>query len=154
MKVAPAGPTTSGIVTATPSGFSDPDGDALTYQYQWKVNGTAIAGATGETFDLSVAGHGDRGDVVSVDVTARDPKGHVSTGVNDSVTVVNIAPVEGSVAISSVLAAGRDRADRHPGRFSDADGDELTYTLHVVPQRRGDRRRDDQHAAGVGLRRG
>ena len=55
-------------MTATPSGFSDPDGDALTYQYQWKVNGKAVAGATGKTFDLAPAGHGDAGDVISVDV--------------------------------------------------------------------------------------
>jgi len=48
-------------VTATPSGFSDPDGSALTYRYQWSRNGAAIAGATTSTLDLSVAGRGDRG---------------------------------------------------------------------------------------------
>ena len=128
VKVAPAGPTTNGTVTATPSGFSDPDDDALTYGYQWNVNGTAIAGATGESFDLSAAGHGDRGDVVSVDVTARDPKGHVSTGVNDSVTVGNIAPVKGSVAIDPSSPLAGTALTATPAGFSDADGDELTYT--------------------------
>ena len=59
VKVTPTSPTTGAALTATPSGFSDPDGDELTYQYQWKVNGTPIAGATDKTFDLSQAGHGD-----------------------------------------------------------------------------------------------
>ncbi len=87
VKITPAAPRTNDVVTASPSGFSDPDGDALTYQYQWKVNGKLIAGATGKTFDLSVAGHGDAGDAVSVDVSARDPKGLMTTGVSDRVMV-------------------------------------------------------------------
>jgi peptidoglycan/xylan/chitin deacetylase (PgdA/CDA1 family) len=91
VKITPAAPTTSDTVTANPSAFSDPDGDALTYQYQWKVNGVAIAGAGGQTFDLSPAGHGDSGDTITVDVSARDPKGHTSTGVSESVTIGSTA---------------------------------------------------------------
>ena len=87
VKITPAAPTTNDTVTADPSGFSDPDGDALTYRYQWKVNGEPIAGANAKSFDLSVAGHGDAGDVVAVDVSARDPKGLATTGVSDQVTV-------------------------------------------------------------------
>jgi peptidoglycan/xylan/chitin deacetylase (PgdA/CDA1 family) len=86
VKVTPTSPTTATTLTAAPTGFSDPDGDVLTYHYQWKVNGTAIAGATGSTFALSAA---KPGDVVSVDVTASDPAGHVSTGVSDSITVAS-----------------------------------------------------------------
>lgn len=85
--ITPADPTTSDTVVANASGFADPDGDALTYQYQWRVNGLAIAGATGQTFDLAPAGHGEAGDRIAVDVSARDPKGHVSTGVSVSVTI-------------------------------------------------------------------
>jgi peptidoglycan/xylan/chitin deacetylase (PgdA/CDA1 family) len=87
VKITPAAPSTSDNLTANTGGFADPDGDALTYQYQWKVNGTAIAGATGSAFNLSPAGHGDAGDRIAVDVSARDPQGHVSSGVSDSVTI-------------------------------------------------------------------
>ena len=66
--------------------------------------------------------------MVSVDVTARDPKGHVSTGVNDSVTVVNVAPVEGSVAIAPSSPLAGTALTATPAGFSDADGDELTYS--------------------------
>ena len=79
MKITPTDPDTNDTVTADPSGFSDPDGDALTYRYQWKVNGEPIAGANAKSLDLSVAGHGDAGDVVAVDVSARDPKGLATT---------------------------------------------------------------------------
>jgi len=87
VKISPTAPTTNATLTANPSGFTDPDKDALTYTYTWKVNGVAIAGATGSTFDLSQAGHGDAGDTITVDVTARDPAGHVTTGVSDSVKI-------------------------------------------------------------------
>ena len=81
-------PTTNDTVTADPSGFSDPDGDALTYQYQWKVNGDADRRRRPRRRSISPRPDtATRGDVVAVDVSARDPKGHVSTGVSDSVTV-------------------------------------------------------------------
>lgn len=95
VRITPAAPTTSETLTAMPSGFSDVDGDELTYRHQWKVNGVAIAGATGERLDLSQVGHGDAGDVITVDVSARDPKGHASTGVSDSVTIANLSPSSG-----------------------------------------------------------
>jgi hypothetical protein len=95
VRITPAAPTTSETLTATPSGFSDVDGDELTYRHRWKVNGVAIAGATGESLDLSQVGHGDAGDVITVDVSARDPKGHASTGVSDSVTIANLSPSSG-----------------------------------------------------------
>ena len=37
-------------LTATPAGFTDVDGDALTYHYQWSLNGKAIDGATAATY--------------------------------------------------------------------------------------------------------
>ena len=50
----PRSPKTNRPVTATPSGFSDPDGDPITYHYQWFRNGTAIAGATTSTLNLAL----------------------------------------------------------------------------------------------------
>ena len=60
--------------------------------------------------------------------TARDPKGHVSTGVNDSVSVVNTAPVDGSVAIDPSSPLTGTALTATPAGFSDADADGLTYT--------------------------
>jgi peptidoglycan/xylan/chitin deacetylase (PgdA/CDA1 family) len=139
--IIPTGPATGATLTATPSGFSDPNNDALTYQYQWKVNGAPIAGATDPTFDLSAPGHGDHGDAVSVDVTAKDPGGRTSAGVSDSVTVADTAPVNGAVTITPASPTDGATLTATPGGFSDADGDALTYSYGWF--------RNDQPIAGA-----
>ena len=77
--VKPTAPSTDDIVSAVPSGFADADGDAVSYQYQWFRNGTAISGATGRTLNLADPGNGDAGDMVAVDVTALDGNGGTSS---------------------------------------------------------------------------
>ena len=73
--LAPASPDTNAIVTATAT-RSDADADAVSLHYVWKVNGTTRrttdTTALTDTFDLSVAGNGDAGDTVSVEVTPND----------------------------------------------------------------------------------
>ncbi len=59
--ITPSAPRTSQTVTATPSGFTDADGDPLTYRYQWLRNGTEIAGATTSSLNLDDAGSGGQG---------------------------------------------------------------------------------------------
>ena len=87
LSLTPAAPTTHETVTVTPAGFTDPDGDAVTYHYQWLVNGQAVAGATGASLDLAKAGNGDAGDTLTVKVHATDPDGNASTTTETSVTV-------------------------------------------------------------------
>ncbi|MEN6451761.1 MAG: SdrD B-like domain-containing protein, partial [Thermoguttaceae bacterium] len=70
---------------------SDADGDAVTLTFVWRVNGVVArtftsATALTDTFDLSVAGNGDPGDVVTVEVTPSD--GFVTgTPATDTATV-------------------------------------------------------------------
>ena len=85
------------------AGFSDADGDAVSYTYQWFRNGTAISGATGRTLDLAEAGNGDAGDTVAVDVTALDGSGGTSATVRGSQTV-------GSGASHAVASYGFEEA--------------------------------------------
>src|SRR2546422_10152496 len=59
-------PKTNDTVTATAT-KADADGDAVTLTYVWKVNGvtkktTAGSSSLTDTFDLSVAGNGNKGD--------------------------------------------------------------------------------------------
>ncbi len=92
--ITPASPATTDTLTATPSGFSDPDGDTLTYTYTWKRNGTAISGQTSPTLNLATAGNGDKSDGITVDVQASD--GDVqSDPATDSVTVTTAPPPPG-----------------------------------------------------------
>ena len=81
----PRRPTTRSPRRST--GFTDADGDALTYRYQWFRNGTAIPEATGRTLDLSQPGNGDLNDVIAVDVTALDGAGGTSATTRGSTTI-------------------------------------------------------------------
>jgi hypothetical protein len=126
--MSPSSPKTNQTVTATPSGFRDPDGDPLTYHYQWYRNGTAISGATSSTLDLSVAGQGDRGDTIRVDVYATDNKSAASDTINGSVTVADTAPTAGTVSIKPTSPATDDTVTAVPTGYADVDGDALTYT--------------------------
>jgi len=127
VNITPAQPTTNATVTATPTGFTDPNGSALSYSYQWLVNGTPIPGATGATFDLSQPGHGDHGDKVEVDVKATNSQGYASTGVSDVVTVADTPPTSGSVTITPTAPTAGTTLTATPSGFADADGDALTY---------------------------
>ena len=44
VSLSPASPQHGATVTATPTGFTDADGDMLAYHYQWSLNGTAGGG--------------------------------------------------------------------------------------------------------------
>ena len=125
--VAPPAPKTNQTLTATPSGFSDPDGDALTYKYRWLRNGAAITGATGATLDLSVAGNGDRGDTVRVEVSAADPGGRTSDPAAATVTVGNTAPTAGTVSVRPNAPSTDDIVSAVPSGYADADGDAVSY---------------------------
>lgn len=90
--VSPTTPRTNDTVAATVRAH-DPDGDALTYTYQWTRNGTDISGATGTSLDLSVAGNGNRGDMIAVRVTASDGSLTSVPLTSTVVVVANSAPV-------------------------------------------------------------
>jgi hypothetical protein len=125
--ISPTGPTTAATVTATPTGFTDADNDPLAYHYQWSVNGHAIAGATGQTFDLSQPGHGDVGDVVRVDVTATDGDGATSATAGDQITVANSAPTAGTVAITPASPGKTAILTAAVSGYGHLDSDPVTY---------------------------
>ena len=92
--ITPDTASTEDTLTANPSGFTDPDGDDLAYSYVWYKNAAVISGVTGATLDLSVAGNGDKNDVMAVSVTASD--GAATSGAaTDNLTVSGSPPVAG-----------------------------------------------------------
>ena len=99
VSITPSSPLTNDVLTANVAGH-DIDGDAVTYAYQWFQNGVAIDGATGAILDLSVAGNGDRGDQISVQVTPTDGEMDGAAVGSGKVTVGDTAPVIDSVAIA------------------------------------------------------
>lgn len=115
-------PTENDTISVTLGVTTDADGDALTYGYDWYVNGTLVSTST----TLS-ANRFAKGDSIYVAVTPYD--GSVFGAAVASATAVgtNTAPTMSSVALSpsavytnSTLTASVSAAD--------LDGDSITYT--------------------------
>ena len=123
--IAPTSPDTDDVLTATPAA-QDPDGDPLTYSYQWTKNGTDIAGAMGATLDLALSGNGDRGDAIAVRVTASDGSATSAPLTSASVTVINSAPSV-SVTLTPIKPSHKDMLTADV-TVSDADLDSVTLT--------------------------
>jgi hypothetical protein len=121
--ITPTSPHTNDLLTATVTGH-DPDGDPVTYSYQWTRNGTAISGATGSTLNLATAGNGDKGDVIGVNVTPND--GTVNGAVANAastITVLDTAPTA-TVSITGTPSTGNTLTAH--ATDADVDGDAVT----------------------------
>jgi len=127
-------PRTNDILTATAT-KNDPDGDAVSLTFVWKVNGVtkrtfSSSSALSDTFDLSVAGNGSKGDAVTVDVTPNDGL-FDGTAAADSATIVNSAPSatvslnDHSPRTNDTLTATATKAD------ADVDAVSLTFVWKV-----------------------
>jgi hypothetical protein len=118
--------------TATPS-FSDPDNDPLTLHYAWTKNGIAVGGDSATLARQKVV----KNEEILVTVTVSD--GVASSSATDQVIVSNTAPSAGTVKISPArVSPGTYTFTATPARFTDKDGDELSYhyswTLNDSPE--------------------
>ena len=83
---------------------TDPDltrgaGAPVSYTYEWSRYGAIFAGATTSSFDLSVPGNGDRGDVITVRVTASD--GQQTSSATASVVIAD-TPAQATLDLSNL----------------------------------------------------
>lgn len=119
--ISPSEPREADTLTCTPSGFEDPDGDPEAWTYVWSIDGTVVsteATVTGAVFD--------RDDVVTCAATPFDGQ-ESGEPVVASVTVLNTAPVLGSVSLPGSAHEGDTLAVALDGAI-DADGDAIAYT--------------------------
>ncbi|HEX7124977.1 MAG TPA: putative Ig domain-containing protein [Thermodesulfobacteriota bacterium] len=102
----------------------DPDGDPVTYAYEWLVNGEP-AGETGERLSLATFAPGDR---VAVRVTAFDAEGPGETRVSAPAIIENRLP-----ELTRVDIAPTPPKPGEPLRLeieaADPDGDEVAYGI-------------------------
>lgn len=126
VSIAPTTPNTNSLLTATVVA-SDADNDTLTYTYVWKRNNTTIAGETGSTLDLSKAGNGNTGDVITVTVTANDGTIASAALTSASVTVGNTIPTISGVSITPLNPKTNDTLTAIV-TADDVDGDSLNYS--------------------------
>lgn len=126
----PSSPTTNQTMTATVERVGDQNGDVVNFTYVWKKNGVEIkrtsnTSARTDTLDLSQPGNGDRGDVITVDVTPADSQASGAT-VTLARTVADSAPAVSQLAFNPE-APGTDDALTVTTTAADPDGDALTF---------------------------
>jgi DNA/RNA endonuclease G (NUC1)/PKD repeat protein len=104
-------------VTLGAAGSSDPDGDVLTYNWDFGDGGTGTGASPQHTY-------ADNGNYV-VTLTVSDPAGAEATATT-SVTVFNVAPTVNAFAGASILA---HQTYAGGGSFTDPGADEWTATV-------------------------
>lgn len=126
LTIQPAGKiTAAGPITAVATG-DDPDGDPVSYEYTWTVNGNPSE-ERGSVFpDTELK----RGDIVVVSVIARDEQGESEPLSSPPIEVMNAAPV----IRSQPDLAGSEGVFAYRMLAEDPDGDGLRYGLGKVPE--------------------
>jgi len=124
--IGPAPPTSTAELKAVASG-KDLDGDAMTYTYEWIVNGETVVGPEGPSLPSRYL---RRGDEVQVAATAFDGTdwGHPNTSIE--VIIQNSPPM----IVSKPPAQLEEGATyRYEIKTEDVDGDTLSYSLQGKP---------------------
>ena len=126
LTIQPAGRiTAAGPITAIATGV-DPDGDPISYEYTWTVNGST-SDERGPVFpDTELK----RGDIVEVSVIARDEQGESEPIASPRIEVMNAAPV----IRTQPDVTGAESVFTYQVAAEDADGDALRYGLGKVPE--------------------
>lgn len=103
---------------------NDPDGDPITYQYQWIKNEKEILGETKPTLSK---GNFKKGDFISVRVTPSDGKSSGKSFISSPVMIINSPPVIEKIWIEPKVAYVRDNLSVQIKSY-DKDGDFIYYT--------------------------
>jgi hypothetical protein len=106
----------------------DPDGDSITYQYQWLRNDEE---RTGENKNTLKSGNFKKGDLIRVRVTPSDGKVNGTPFLSTPVKILNSPPVIQEVWIEPKVAYVTDRLKANV-KSSDSDGDFIYYTYQWV----------------------
>ena len=102
--------------------FSDPDGDRLSYAAESSDEAVATVSAAGSALTVAGMAHG----MATITVTASDPGG-LSATLGFGVTVPNRPPTAADSIPDAALAPGDTLTIDLLPRFSDPDGDTLSY---------------------------
>ncbi len=127
VSLSPTAAYTNDTITATITA-ADLDGDALSYTYDWYVDGVSRGSPTSST--LSGSTYFNKGQTVYVVVTADDGDDLSAPLASSSVTVLNTAPTAPTVEVTPASPErGDDLTCSVVTTSSDADGDALTYVF-------------------------
>jgi hypothetical protein len=97
VSMTPASPNTTSLLTCTPSGWSDLDGDTAGYYYEWYDTDVLVSGQTTSTFNCSSVANCDKGDNITCQVTPYDGYEN-GTAINASKIIANAPPTLSSIS--------------------------------------------------------
>ena len=123
LNISPEKPTEESELNSVVQGH-DPDGDSVTYQYQWLRNDEEIIG---ENKDSLKSGNFKKGELIQVRVTAFDGKIDGPAFLSAPVKILNSPPVIQEAWIEPKAAYVTDRLKVNV-KNSDPDGDLIYYT--------------------------
>lgn len=111
------------FLTCVANDVVDPDGDPMTYNYKWTVNGevTALTKTLGDENFV-------KGDVVSCEVTALDRDISGTPVSSADTTVSNSLPILADITLSSLAPKEDDTISVTLGALTDADEDSTSVT--------------------------
>jgi len=118
----------------------DPDGDPVTYDYQWIKNDEEMVGENKSTWR---SGNFKKGDLIQVKITPSDGKVNGKAFLSAPVRILNSLPVIEQVWIEPKIAYAKDNL-KVKIKGSDKDGDFIYYTYRwekngiVTPEERGE----------------
>jgi hypothetical protein len=125
VKIEPNRPLSADNLRAVASG-QDPDGDDVTFSYQWRLNGEEIVGASETTLTNDLFRRGDRVQVVVIPFDGDEWGRAAGSGVRQ---IRNTPPKIVSDPPSSI----ENGIYRYAVQAEDADGDELRFSLEGEP---------------------
>lgn len=124
----PIKPVIGDVIAASPDG-TDPDGDTITYRYQWTVNGELVPNMPPESSTLNTRGMRKK-DRIAVVVAPSDPESQGRLVVSPIIPLGNSAPriesLPGTSLVNGVFS--------YQVKAVDPDGDSLAYTLITAPR--------------------
>ena len=123
VRILPENPTQQNAVTASIDAH-DPDGDPITYEYQWIKNDADVSGQDNNVLQTS---HFKKGDFIRVRVTPGDGKGKGEPFLSPEVKILNSPPVIQEVWIEPKVAYASDPL-KALVKGEDKDGDFVYYT--------------------------
>lgn len=126
ISITPTAPHTNDTLTATVTSH-DPDNDPLSLSYQWFKNGLPLSSQTSPTLNLSLPSLGDRGDIITLQVTPSDP---LFTGLpltSSSIEILNSAPVLDSLTLTPSRPGTKDTLTALVSAHDD-DNDPISFT--------------------------
>ena len=124
--IGPAPPSSTAELKAVASG-RDLDNDAITYTYEWIVNGETVVGPEGPTMANSYFRRGDEVQVTAIPFDGTDwGQPHTST----KVTIQNSPPM---IVSKPPAQLEEGTTYRYEIKAEDMDGDTLSYSLQGEP---------------------